>query len=189
MPQYAPIVFGKRNRPRRPDARPLVAAAPIDQAAVFAAIRADLDEKANTRAFVVPRSFTAAFLAGLVVGCALAGFDVTGDDAAGRVQTIADLIGARVDTTKLLPVLIMIGLLGGARIAAVTVLFVHTLLNKAGRTDHASYALGGATASVVLAGALCLVGHPPAHGWIIECLAGAGSGVFYRIFAGMRPAG
>ena len=191
MPPASQPAFGKRNAPRLAVARPVTPDAPTvgDHAAFFAAVRAEMAEAADAPPLVVPRAFRAAFLSGLVTGCALAGFDVTGDAGAARFTTIAGLLGLQVDTSNLLPAMILLGLVGGARAAAMTVLLVHWLLARAGWTQHAAYALGGAAAAAALAGALfVLTRHEPAHGWIIECVAGAASGFFYRVFAGARPA-
>ena len=187
MPPTSQPVFGKRNAPGVGAAPRASDAAPIDQSTVFAAIRAELDDAVDAQAVVVPRSGRAAFLAGLVVGCALAGFNVTGSDGAARLAPIAGLLGIQIDTTTLLPAMILLGLVGGARAAAMTMILVHTILNKLGRTEHEAYALGGATATACLAGLLLGFGHAPAHGWPVELLAGAGSGLLYRIFAGARP--
>ena len=188
MPPTQPAVFGKRNAPRSSRTKAADGAS-IEAAAIFAAARAETTDAADARPSVVPRSFTAAFLAGLVVGCSLAGFDVTGRAGASRVATVAALFGTHVDTTALTPALVLLGLLGGARAGAITMMLVHTLLDRARHTGHAAYAMGGAAASACLASALWFgFAHPPAHGWLIECLAGGGAGFFYRVFAGARPA-
>lgn len=191
-------VFGKRSIVRTlPGAAPvagpsLAGAAPDEHAAFFAAVRAELDDSGEDRRMVVPRSFKAAFLAGLVVGCALAGFDVTAAEAPAAPSpfaTIAAALGSPMDTTplNLAPVTILLGLFGGARIAATTMIVVHTLLNWADCSSRTAYAIGGAAVSTAIAAALLVgLGHQPAHGWVIELSAGAAGSLLYRVFAGRR---
>lgn len=164
---------------------------PLDEhAAFFAEARRDATQVApDSRALVVPRSYKAAFLAGLVVGCALVGFSVTGAPTTDPFAEIGQAFGTSIDTRGALPVVLLLGLFGGARAAAMTVLPVHGLLTKVEQTSHAAYAAGGALAAVALAGVLLLVlGHAPAHGWPVEIAAGAGCGFLYRVFAGARAA-
>lgn len=167
---------------------------PDDHADFFAAVRAELADAREDRRLVVPRSFKAAFLAGLVVGCALAGFDVTAAETPATpapFATIAAALGSPMDTSpmNLAPATILIGLFGGARIAATTMIVVHTLLNWADCSSRTAYAIGGAAVSAAVSAALLVaLGHPPAHGWVIELAAGAAGGLLYRVFAGRRAA-
>ena len=183
--------FGKRNRPALPRAT-AAAATLVPQAALFAEIRAEA-EAVETRPLVVPRSFRAAILAGLVVGCCLAGLDAT---RAGDM--LRDLPGAAVgasplgDPVKLLPVFLILGLLGGARAAATNLLVAHWLLRRAGWTHHLAYALAGAIVAAGVAGlaqAIAFTGLMDSaglrgHGLLLDMAAGAGAGFFYRVFAG-----
>ena len=197
-----PPPFGKRVPGRAPPRRPAppgggAAAAPLatspEQRAVFAAAAREREPDADRRP-AVPRSFKAAFLAGLVVGCGLAGFDVTGAAGLARLHALTGALsgplGVPLDTgvlapTLLVPATILLGLLGGARAAAMSVLPVHWVLARAGWTGHGAYAGGGAVAAAGVAGALLLVAnHPPAHGWAVELAAGAACGLLYRVFAG-----
>ncbi len=136
---------------------------------------------------MVPRSFTAAFLAGLVIGCALAGFEVARGEDTALISTLSAILGRRIDANGLLPALIVVGLAGGARAAAMTMLVAHTLLEMAARRSYDAYAFGGAAAAAMMAALSQAMGHPPGHGWGVELLAGAGTGLLYRIFAGSRP--
>ena len=180
-------VFGRRSARA---AAPVARAVPVllrhdDNAAFFATLRASMEETETAVPLAVPRSFRAAFLAGLVVGCALVGFKVTDDAAMGP---LAGLAGLGVSPRAMLPALLVIGLVGGARAAAVTVLVVHHILAKAEQSSPMAYAAGGALASGVLAGVMLLaLRHAPAHGWAVEIAAGAGSGWLYRVFAGTKP--
>ena len=185
--QPAPV-FGKRSAPR--PAPPRVAP-PTDHAAFFAAARADAADEAPAR--VVPRSFRAALLAGLVVGCCLAGLDAT---RAG--ETLRALSGGLVsaeDAPRLVPVVILVGLLGGARAAATSLLVAHAVLRRLGLTHHLAYVAGGAMVAAafsIAAAALSQTGLVdaealPSHGLALDALAGAGAGFFYRVFAGAAP--
>ena len=190
MPAPAPA-FGKRQSSPRGSARgpgvEPIAVSP-EHAAFLTAIRAETHEREDV-ARQVPRSGRAALLSGLVVGCALAGFDVTGGTGAAEVAAIGGALGIAVDPANLLPGLILLGLLGGARASAVTLVAVNGLLQRTGQTSHAAYAAAGAAAACVLAAAtLVLFGHAPAHGWPLEAASGAAAGFFYRVFAGSRPA-
>lgn len=198
MRQNSPV-FGKRNAPR-PAAAPVAKMAasasdaldeiPAEQATFFAAVRSELGQSEEARRLVVPWSFKAATLAGLVVGCALAGFDVTNQAADGRFRVVAGLFGLQVDQRWLLPAMLALGLFAGARVSAMIVLGVHAVLGWAGETGHVAYLLGGAAASVAFSAAmLAVAGHPPAHGFLVELMAGAGAGLCYRAVAGARPAG
>ncbi len=198
MPPPAPPPFGRRTSPPaatrgfrkgagRPGSTPF--ATSPEQRAAFAEAAGALDRDAERQA-AVPRSFKAAFLAGLVVGCGLAGFDATGTAGFARLHAVTVDLDLPVDAgvlppALLVPTIMLLGLLAGARAAAMTVLPVHWLLAKVDATGHGAYAAGGAGGSALVAGALLLIlGHPPAHGWAVEVAAGAACGVLYRVFAG-----
>ena len=187
--------FGKRNAPRPPVApktpSPTSVALAPEHAALFALMRAETVDE-DGRPLAVPRSFRAAFLAGLVVGCCLAGLDATQADAA--VRHLAGLLpdGA----PPLLPVVILLGLFGGARAAATNLLVSHWVLRRLGWTSHVAYAAsGGAVAACVAllieralqSGAL-ETSMFQGHGIAIDVAAGAGAGFFYRVFAGAARA-
>ena len=141
----------------------------------------------------MPRSFRAAMLAGLVVGCCLAGLDVTHTS-----ETLRSLSGGVLPddaAPRLVPVIILLGLLGGARAAATSLLLAHAVLRRGRLTSHLAYAAGGAgmaaafsfvTVAAVQSG---LVGAEtmPTHGIALDIVAGAGAGFFYRVFAGAAP--
>ena len=191
--QPAPT-FGRRPAPTR--ASRTVAPAPAasvtrDQAAAFAAIRSEAVEDASERE--VPRSFRAALLAGLVVGCCLAGLDVT--KAGETLRALSSGLLTSDATPRLVPVVVVLGLLGGARAAATSLLIAHAGLRRLGLTTHLAYAVGGAavvgalsyfTAALAQAG-LFDAGLLPSHALAIDVAAGAGTGFFYRVFAGSRP--
>ena len=165
---------------------PRVALAP-DYAAAFAAIRAEASED-DARPVVVPRSARAAFLAGLVVGFCLAGLDAT------RANAMLTDLGGVVPggAPRMLPVIILLGLLGGARAAAATVLCSHWVLRRMRWSGHLAYALGGGTVAAGVAALTWQLARyglaEPAtlqgHGWPGNIAAGAAAGFFYRVFAG-----
>ena len=190
--QPAPT-FGRRSAPvgRVRTAAPSPAASAQDHAAFFAAARAEIEDTPRERA--VPRSFRAALLAGLVVGCCLAGLDVT--RANETLHALSDGLLSSDAAPRLVPVVILLGLYGGARAAATSLLVAHAILRRIGLTGHLAYAAGGA----IVASALSLVtaavaqagwfdsGLLPSHGLAIDVAAGAGAGFFYRVFAGAAP--
>jgi hypothetical protein len=187
MPPSTSPPFGKRNRPSAPPRRPASsapAAAP-DQAAVFAAVPSTVEEHDTSRR-VVPRSFRAALLAGLVVAFCLAGLDITRaaavDPALDPLLKMSGLLG---DVGQALPYMIALSLLSGARTAATTLLIAHRFLAWSGRSSHLAYAAGGAvTAALWAALVVVLLRHTPTHGWLLDVAAGGGAGFFYRMFAG-----
>lgn len=191
MPTPAPS-FGKRNAPRRvpPAASGVPAIAPA-HAAFFAQLRVESRDD-DERPRVVPRSFRAALLAGLVVGFCLAGLDATQADT--TLRHVAGLVPG--GAPKLLPVVILFGLLGGARAAATNLLVSHWLLRRLGWSGHIAYAAGGgAVAAGVALVVQGLAGSgfvEPSllhgHGVALDVAAGVGAGFFYRVFAGAARA-
>jgi hypothetical protein len=148
---------------------------------------------------VVPRSFRAAILAGLVVGCALAGFD-TGQgpriDAALKpfleLDGVAEFLAKTGFSThpgaQATPYLIAFSLIGGARLAATTLLIAHRLLHWLGQTGFGAYALASGSVSAAYTALFLILGDvPPAHGWAVDIAAGAGAGLLYRMLAGVKP--
>lgn len=191
--QPAPT-FGRRSAPARasrPVAPKAPAAATIDHAAFFAAARAETEE--TPRARTVPRSFRAALLAGLAVGCCLGGIDAT--RAGDTLRTLSSGLLPADAAPRLVPVVILLGLLGGARAAATSLLVSHAVLRRLGLTAHLAYAAGGAfvaAAFSLLAVAWAQTGFVgsdtlPTHGLALDIAAGAGAGFFYRVFAGAAP--
>ncbi len=190
-----PSTFGKRNAPRPPVGReapsPTSAAVAPDHAAFFARLRAETVDE-DSRPLAVPRSFRAALLAGLVVGCCLAGLDATQADA--TLRRIAGLVPG--GAPRLLPVVILLGLFGGARAAATNLLLSHWVLRRLGWTSHVAYAaFGGAVAALialltegVLQSGLMQSSLSQGHGFGVEIATGAGAGFFYRVFAGAARA-
>lgn len=186
----SPRPFGKRNRvaPVSPAAvaRSMAASADADpHRAFFAAARAETDPIEAGGAVEVPRSLRAAVLAGIVVGCGLAGLDATEKLAA--LHSLGDALPGQAELRLLLPALMLLAIVGGGRSAATSLLVAHNVLTRMRQTGHLAYALGGGVASVLFAGLFLLVlGHAPEHGIAIDVLAGAAGGFFYRVFAGTR---
>lgn len=190
MTTSSPRAFGKRTAAHATSAGSAATPATAqDQAAFFERVRAEVADRGEQRACHVPHSFKSASLAGLVVGCGLAGFNVTDTSAGNRFSALTEHLGLQADMSNLMPAMILLGLLSGVRAAALTLLLLRWLLDRAGHTDHLSYLVGGALISVCVAGAvLAILGHPPAHGWVVEGLSGAAAGLMYRGFAGTRAA-
>ena len=187
MPPSTSPPFGKRNRPSAPPrlpASPDAAAAP-DQVAIFAAVPSTIEEHDISRR-VVPRSFRAALLAGLVVAFCLAGLDITRAAAVDpALDPLLKMSGLHGNVGQALPYMIALSLLSGARTAATTLLIAHRLLAWSGRSSHLAYATGGAvTAALWAALVVVLLRHTPTHGWLLDVAAGGGAGFFYRMFAG-----
>ncbi|WP_158807419.1 hypothetical protein [Beijerinckia sp. L45] len=191
MPPATPT-FGKRNRASaapRQNLAPTPAAGPAvaipDQAAFFAAARQEIDPP-DTRRKIVPRSFRAALLAGLVVAFCLAGLDITKAAAVDpALEPLLKMSGLLANIGQALPYMIALSLLSGARTAATTLLIAHRLLAWRGESGYLAYAAGGAAAAAVWTVlVLVLLGHAPTHGWVLDIAAGAGAGFFYRMFAG-----
>ncbi len=188
--QPAPV-FGKRSASRAPAPARTVAVATSDHAAFFAAARAETET--DTRELAVPRSFRAALLAGLVVGCCLTGLDAS--HAGDALRALTGGLLAPSDARRLVPVMMALGLFGGAQAAATSLLVAHAVLRRVGLTTHLVYALaGGAVALAVSALGAVLArtglvdgGLVTSHGLIIDAAAGAGAGFFYRVFAGAMP--
>lgn len=182
--------FGKRNRVATAAAvaRPLPRRADNEadpHRAFFAAAKIETEAHEEGRTVEVPRSLRAAVLAGLVVACGLAGLDAT-----GRMASLSGLIASvpgSPDVRFLAPALIFLAVLGGGRSAATSLLLAHGVLGRVGQTSHLAYALGGGAAAAVLASAIALaMGQAPLHGFVLDTLAGAAGGFFYRVFAGTR---
>ena len=191
MVSPAPPVFGKRQAPRATVRAPAVVPISPDHAAFFAVARREVGE-ADTRPPVVPRSFRAAILAGLVVGCCLAGLEAT--EAGDTLRHVSNNLLTGAAAARLLPVAILLGLLGGAQAASTSLLLAHGLLRRLGWSGHAAYALAGGAMAGVLCGLDLALGQTglvdtamlPTHGLAVDVVAGAGAGFFYRIFAGAR---
>ena len=191
--QPAPT-FGRRSAPVRAT-RTTASQAPVsaspDHAAFFATARTETDESPRQRA--VPRSFRAALLAGLVVGCCLAGLDAT--RAGDTLRALSRGLLSSDAAPRLVPIVIMLGLLGGARAAATSLLVAHAILRRLGLTTHLAYAAGGAVVAAAFSFATSAVAQSglvgaetlPTHGLALDIAAGAGTGFFYRVFAGAAP--
>ena len=192
MPPSPSPTFGRRNRPSAPPRLPASPSAPAapDRPAVFAEARLDVEAAGDTSHRVVPRSFRAALLAGLVVAFCLAGLDITRaaaiDPALDPLLKRSGLLG---DVGQALPYMIALSLLSGARTAATTLLIAHRLLAWSGRSSHLAYAVGGALVAALWAAfVVVLLGHTPTHGLLLDVAAGGGAGFLYRMFAGATRA-
>ena len=181
--------FGKRQPVRRTvPAPPPPLVEPVEQAAVFAAIRQELGDAIPAQPRAVPRSFSAAILAGLVTGFFMAGLDIGQPvPADAALQPLLESAGIDNVAGQAQPYMIALSLLGGARAAATALLIAHRVLAKAEQTSLVAYALGGAAINFLCADVLFgLGGIPPRHGWPLEIAAGAAAGFFYRLFAGTK---
>ncbi|MDR3461816.1 MAG: hypothetical protein P4L76_05830 [Beijerinckiaceae bacterium] len=181
--------FGKRQPVRRtvPAPKPPLVV-PVEQAAVFATIRQELGDVIPAQLREVPRSFSAAILAGLVTGFFLVGLDIGQPvPADAALQPLLERAGIDDIAGRAQPYMIALSLLGGARAAASALLIAHRLLARVGQTSLAAYTLGGAGINLLCADLFFAVGGiPPRHGWPVEIAAGAAAGLFYRLFAGTK---
>ncbi|MBV9633695.1 MAG: hypothetical protein JOZ40_03615 [Methylobacteriaceae bacterium] len=186
MDQTPPPVFGKR-RPVQADipARSLPPAeAPLSMAALsFVEAEREAGVEASGTA-TVPNSIRACILAGLVVSFASAALGIEQSAALSEQVGSISVNGQPIPTM----VLIILGSLWtGARASAFSVYIVHTMLQPIGRTGFLDYALGGACAAGLFAGAVQFLGFgAPPHGWTFDIGAGFAAGAFYRLFAGTR---
>ncbi len=184
--------FGKRNAatPTRANVAPPAPgqAAVVAEAAFFAEARREIATR-DAPARVVPVSVRAAVLAAIVVSCFLVSLDIGKTASVDPALTpLLEMEGLKDAAAKAMPAMILLSLVGGVRIAAATLLIAHRLLAWAGQTSPVAYAIGGAALTVAYAGALMALTHqPPTHGWLVDLAAGAGSGFFYRMFAGAGP--
>ena len=187
----SPPSFGKRNAPRPTGQATPRAVLQPEHAALFAVIRAETYDN-DERPVAVPRSVRAALLAGLVVGFCLAGLDATRADA--TLRRLAGLVPG--GAPQMLPVVILLGLFGGARAAAANLLFSHWLLRRMGWSGHLAYTVGGGMVAACVAtltrglidDGLIEPDMLRGHGWAVDVAAGAGAGFFYRVFAGSARA-
>jgi hypothetical protein len=182
--QRSPVpIFGKRHA-----TTPMATPPASDDAAFFAEARREIAADA-TRPRVVPVSVRAAVLASIVVGCFLLSLDIQGASTVNpNLTPLLEMEGLKGVAAQAMPYMILLSLLGGVRIAAATLLIAHRVLAFAGQTSPLAYALGGAALTAAYAGILMALTHqPPTHGWLVDLAAGAGSGFFYRLFAGARP--
>lgn len=189
MARPQPVPFGRRGA--APPAHASVAApspAPTETAAFFAAVRAEMQAEEATRPLEVRRSKTAALIAGLVTGCALAGFNLAGPNGTPHVTLPRGLPQVEIQSPQLALAFIVLSLLGAARVTAFSIFIAHWIAKRLRRTDTLSYALGGGAVAAVSGGLFwLLLGMSPDHGWAVEILSGAGAAALYRILAGVRP--
>lgn len=148
------------------------------------------DEPSDDRPHHVPRSFMAAFLAGLATACVAAAFAIiqhsSVDHTSSQIKGLANLAG--VNAQALSPALLTLSLLAAGRATAGTLMTAHFVLRRIGKTSLLAYVAGGAAAGAfwVMADYFLLGGH--GHGLVAETAMGACAGFFYRLLAGARPA-
>ena len=147
--QPAPV-FGKRS------------AAP-SRGAVRAAPAAREEQESEVRPRAVPRSFRAALLAGLVVGCCLAGLDAT--QAGATLHALSHGALSIEAAPRMLPLVIALALYGGARAAATSLLVAHAVLRRLAQAGFLDASLA-------------------THGLAFDVAASLGAGFLYRVFAG-----
>lgn len=190
MARPQPLPFGRRGAAplaRAPVAPP--SPAPAETATFFAAVRAEMRAEEAARPLEVRRSKTAALIAGLVTGCALAGFNLAGPHGAPHVTLPRGLPQVEIHSPQLAFAFIVLSLLGAARVTAFSIFIAHWVAKRLGKTDVFSYALGGGAVAAVGGGLFwLLLGMSPDHGWAVEILSGTGAAALYRILAGVRPA-
>lgn len=190
MARPQPIPFGRRGAPapaRAPVAAP--SPAPAETDAFFATVRAEVEAAEAGGPVTVRSSKGAALIAGLVTGCALAGFNLAGPNGPPHVKLPAGLPQLDLQSPQLLVAFLFLSLFGAARVTAFSIFIAHRVMKRLAKTDPLSYALGGGAVAVASAGLFwLLLGTPPDHGWAVEILSGAGAAALYRILAGVRPA-
>jgi hypothetical protein len=139
------------------------------------------------KAGVVPRSWRAGILAGLLVSAMQAGFVIIKAKTGADPTTAGLLQMAGVDPDKALPLLLAGSLLSGAQATASTILFAHWALRRLNNASFIAYGIGGGIAAGALAYAAQALGLAEMeHGLALEIATGAAAGFFYRMFAGAR---
>ncbi len=135
---------------------------------------------------IVPWSWSAALLAGLVTSCLLAGvtlYDIQHASASVPPQ-LAELLGESV-STKLGPALLLESLVSGGRVTASIVFLVHAALRPFRITHPLGYGLAGAGLGAALVQLGNQLGVPLGfHDMLPGILGGFTAGFFYRTFAG-----
>ena len=135
----------------------------------------------DARDGVVPWSMRAAFLAGLFASLLQAGIVVA--SARGIVEIIPGFKFDIGEGSAITPLIIVSGVMSGARVAAGAVMLSHFLLRTLGRTGVIDYALGGAAAGAANALIVTLL-FGASHGFMAETLTGLAAGSLFRLFAG-----
>jgi hypothetical protein len=140
---------------------------------------------AAQRGEIVPRSFLAAILAGLIVAILNAAANAT---FAAEAQKGLGVFSFGSANAPIVVALLLAGLWSGARTSAFCLLAAHWLLAAIDRTSHASYAIASGGAALVLALIMHTLGRPLGPGGLgMEIFSGIVAGLFYRLFAGTKP--
>lgn len=135
---------------------------------------------------VVPTSWRAGILAGLAASSLQAGYVIL-QASNSNDQVSAMLAAAGVDQTKTLPILLLSSLIGGGEATASTILFVHSLLRKAGQTNLVAYAVGGGVVAAGVSALMQALGTSFGPTTLpVDIATGVAAGFFYRMFAGAR---
>ncbi|MDF2114570.1 hypothetical protein PY365_03200 [Roseiarcaceae bacterium H3SJ34-1] len=201
MPQVKATAFGRRGSNRSPplsvraamgDPSPPAqnAARPIDESFVALAREMMQDSRREQEVIergggVVPWSFWAASLAGLAGAFLQAGLYIVA--AKGPVEFMPGVkINGYGDASWLL-MLMLYGLMSGARIAVTSLMFSHLALRFVQVTSPAAYAAGGAIGGCIYAYGMQMLGAGPQH-VVATAMTGLAAGYLYRIFSGVRAA-
>jgi hypothetical protein len=193
--------FGKRGQPaparsgvaapsRRAAVNPLEA---TESGVPLSVLAATLMDKPTAEAQVrrddgiVPKSWRAGLLAGLVASLIQAGMVMVGAKThSASLSGLGSLIG--IDPQAMTPLVLAGSVFDGAQTVGFTVLLAHRVLKRHAITSYAAYALGGGAAAAICAAAWSLIGFGgPEHGWVVEIATGLAAGYFYRLFAGANP--
>ncbi len=131
----------------------------------------------------VPRSRTAALLAGVVVGCLNTAVILQG--GALRLHEIAGAALPPLDPALALSAAVASGLVAGIGSASSALFIVRTGLNALHRTGFVEYVVtGGAAAALYAIAAQSLRSGVPDHGVYFAAATGAMSALLFRLFAG-----
>jgi len=203
MPKTAKT-FGRRNlpsetqvparfaaaSPRLPVALPESGKKPnIEAAALFAAALAAERQAAEAGGShgsrMVPKSVRAALLAGLVVALLHTSLDLGTIIALGQQSGTVSVGG---HTMPMGPMLLIDGLLSGARWSTIGLLSVRALLTQLERTGFGAYALCGGGVALLYALLMQTLGWGDQVADLpMDIGTGAAAGFFYRLFAGTKP--
>lgn len=138
---------------------------------------------------VVPYSFRAAILAGLIVAILVAAANASFADMTRTSAANLDILPLGNAKAPLVVALILAALWSGARTSALCLLVAHRLLARMRRTSLPAYAIASGMIALAVAFVLQLLGDDPGPGGLgMDLFAGLTAGLFYRFFAGVRPA-
>jgi hypothetical protein len=147
--------------------------------------RQEHSESGAPGARIVPGSWRAVFLAGLVTACLQASLDLGSLIALGSRSGELTFSG---HSLPLAPMIILSSLWTGGRSSAFNLLFVRALLNSLEITSLFAYAIGGGLVTVLYALLMQALGCGDLAALPGDSAAGLAAGFFYRLFAGTKPA-